>query len=126
MATTGWTDKRMACVATYAILEGDQFLDQFDSFFLPFDKAGEVKLTTLPYFPKFGADAFDIEGRADQMARRFFKFLVANYTSRKERAQDSVEGVLRRMKAVFQGKTTPCTLLALANAADDFFKFEGE
>jgi hypothetical protein len=123
-APQSWTDKRMACIATYAILEGDKFLDQFDGFFLPFDRAGETLLTSLPYFPKFGASPHDIEGRADQMARKFFKFVVINYTNRKENVMDSVEGVVGKMKANFMDKST--TFEDLADVTDAFFRFSGE
>lgn len=126
MATSNyvWDGKKMACVATYTILGGDKFLNQFDDFFLKFDSAGSVKLTSLPYFPKFGATPQDIEGRADQMARNFFKFVVTTYTNRKENPMDSVEVAVKNMREHFKG--TRSTFKDLAEEADRFFKFSGE
>jgi hypothetical protein len=114
----------MACVAAYNILEGDQQLNQFDRFFLSFNAAGSTLLSKLPYYPKFGATAGDIEGRAAQMARQFFKFLITLYTNRKERPADTIEFMLGRFKALFSSSTA--TIADLAHAADDFLKFKGE
>jgi hypothetical protein len=119
-----WTDKNVACVATYNILEGDQLLNQFDRVFLSFSKAGAVLLSTLPYFPKFGGAADDIEGRAAQMARQYFKFLITLFTNRKERPADTIEGMLGSFAALFASKTA--TIADLAQAADGFLKFKGE
>lgn len=126
MATAkfGWNNKNMACVATYAILEGDDQLNQFDSYFVRFADAGDVKLTSLPYYPKYGAHELDIHGRADQMARRFFKYVVQLYTDRKENKMDAVEEVIWKMRELF--KTDGKTLEDLAEVTDAFFKFKGE
>src|SRR5215210_7651328 len=43
--------KNMACVATYNILEGDKFLDQFEDVDVPFDDAGKLKIKQLRSFP---------------------------------------------------------------------------
>ena len=119
-----WRADNMACIATYTILGGDNFLDQFDEFFLKMEAAGTVKLTTLPYYPKFDASSFDIEGRADQMSRKFFKFIVVTYTNRKENPADTVEEIIKKMRTLFKNKTA--TFTDLAEAADKFFKFSGE
>ena len=119
-----WRADNMACIATYTILGGDKFLDQFDEFFLKMENAGTVKLTALPYYPKFDASSFDIEGRADQMSRKFFKFIVVTYTNRKENPADTVEEIIKKMRALFKGKTA--TFTDLAEATDKFFKFSGE
>ena len=119
-----WRADNMACIATYTILGGDKFLDQFDEFFLKMENAGTVKLTTLPYYPKFDASSFDIEGRADQMSRKFFKFIVVTYTNRKENPADTVEEIIKKMRVLFKGKTA--TFTDLAEATDKFFKFSGE
>jgi TorA maturation chaperone TorD len=124
MPETTWSDKNMACIATYNILEGDQLLNQFDRVFLPFDKAGATKLSSLPYFPKFGGASSDIEGRSAQMARQFFKFLITLFTNRKERPADTIEGMLGVLGNLFASRTA--TIADLAKAADDFLKFRGE
>ena len=119
-----WSDENMGCIATYNILEGDKLLNQFDRVFLPFDKAGDTLLSGLPYFPKFGAAADDIEGRAAQMARHYFKFLITLFTNRKENPADSIEAVLGSFAALFASEEA--TIAQLAEAADGFLKFEGE
>ena len=125
MATTkAWSAQRVACIATYNILEGDQLLNQFESFMLRFAVAGAKKLSDLPYFPKFGAAAADIEGRADQMSRMFLKHLVAIFTNRKERAADSVEQMHAALAKHFE--STSSTMLDLANTADDCLRFKDE
>ena len=50
-STYEWRENN-ACVATYKVLEGDRFLDQFEDADIPFSKAASVKLKTLRYFPK--------------------------------------------------------------------------
>lgn len=119
-----WTDKNMACIATYNILEGDQQLNQFERFFLSFNDAGKMQLCKLPYYPKFGGAAADIEGRAAQMARQYFKFLIIHYTNRKERSADNLEAILAVFQALFS--STSATITDLAKAADDFLKFKSE
>ncbi len=123
-STFAWTDQNPACIATYNILEGDQLLNQFDRVFLSFADAGATLLSSLPYFPKFGGAADDIEGRAAQMARQYFKFLITLFTNRKERPADSIETMLGRFAALFASSTA--TISDLAQAADDFLKFKGE
>jgi len=124
MAGALWSDKNVACIATYNILEGDQLLNQFDRVFLGFAKAGSVPLSSLPYYPKFGGAASDIEGRSAQMARQYFKFLITLFTNRKERRADTIEGMLATIASLFASKTA--TIADLAQAADGFLKFEGE
>ena len=41
-----------ACVATYKVMVGDYFLDQFEESNVPFANAGAVKMGQLRYFPK--------------------------------------------------------------------------
>ena len=124
MATFLWTDKNVACIATYNILEGDQLLNQFDRVFLSFSNAGSTKLSSLPYFPKFGGAASDIEGRAAQMSRQYFKFLITLFTNRKERTADTIERMLGALADLFASKTA--TIADLAASADGFLKFKGE
>lgn len=119
-----WTEKNVACIATYNILEGDQLLNQFDRVFLSFSDSGATMLSSLPYFPKFGGAESDVEGRAAQMARQYFKFLITLFTNRKERPADTVEAMLGKFGSLFASKTA--TFADLAQAADAFLKFKGE
>lgn len=122
--TFAWTQDNMACLATYNILEGDQLLNQFDVLFLKFKDAGAVRLSSLPYFPKFAAAPEDIEGRAAQMARRYFKFLITLFTHRKENKATSVGTVLGSFETLFASEAS--TITDLAAAADGFLKFANE
>jgi hypothetical protein len=119
-----WTGKNIACVATYNILEDDKLLNQFDEIFLKFDQAGDIKLSSLPYYPKFGAASSDIEGRAAQMSRHYLKHLVTLYTRRKENVRDAVEDILSAFQVLFTSETA--TLADLAAQADKFLKFQSE
>jgi hypothetical protein len=123
-SASAWNPDRLACIATWTILGGDKFLDQFDEFFLPIEHAGDIRLTALPYFPKFEAAPFDIDGRADQMARRFFKAVVQTYTRRKENPMDTVEDHILLLRGLF--KNSAATFSDLAQATDEFFKFGDE
>lgn len=119
-----WDENKMACIATYTVIGGKSFLNQFDDFFLSINEAGDTKLTTLPYFPKFSASSANIDGRADQMARKFFKFIVLNYTNRKEKPTDAVEDCIKNMRALF--KSDSATIKDVAEVTDKFFKFNDE
>lgn len=119
-----WDTNKMACIATYTILGGKSFLNQFDEFFISIDEAGDIKLTTLPYFPKFSASSANINGRANQMARKFFKFIVLNYTNRKENPTDTVQACIENLQALFESESA--TFKDLAEVTDGFFKFNGE
>ena len=119
-----WTGDNLACIATYSILENDDMLNQFDDSYLKFEEAGKVKLSSLPYWGKFGMSAADREGRADQMARKFFLYVVRNYTKRKERSMDTVEQVVEHLARAFG--SDKATFTDLAHITDDYFKFGNE
>jgi len=119
-----WTHKNMACVATYNILGNETLLNQFVRSGLPFEAAGAIKLSSLPYYPKFGAGEDTIEGMAAQMSRYFFKYLVTLYTRMKEDAGMVVEDMLAGFKALFMD--TSATVADLAALADKYLKFAGE
>lgn len=120
-----WSDKNIACVAAYNILENDRILNEFEDIHVPFDGAGDRKLSQIcTYFPKFPVSPMDMRGRAHQVARQYLVAVVKNYTGRKENVMLSAEGALMNFTDLLQSDKT--TLLQLAQATDDTFKFKGE
>ena len=91
----------MPCVATYNVLEGDQFLDQFEDTDIPFDDAGDVKLGTLRYFPRTTANSGIIELLALQMAQKFMAFIQKTFTITKHDPSDTAAKIIRDVAAVF-------------------------
>lgn len=91
----------MPCVATYNVLEGDRFLDQFEDTDIPFDEAGDVKLGTLRYFPRTTANPDIIELLALQMAQKFMAFIQKTFTITKHDPSDSAGKIIRDVAAVF-------------------------
>ena len=70
--------KNLSCTATYAILENDGMLDQFEAEDVPFDDAGSMKVSELIFFPTLPGS--DIAGMmAMIMARKFVKHLLKTY-----------------------------------------------
>ena len=119
MAGFVWSDENWACKATYNILESNSMLDQFEEFLLRFPVAGEFKLHDLPY-AQGGISASDFAGRADQMSRKFFFYLLKHYTNRAERPSDTYQEVHRAFTKQF--KSTDGTFRTLAEQVDGFFK----
>lgn len=120
-----WSDASIACVAAYNILENDKILNEFEDIHVPFAGAGERKLSEIcVYFPKFPVSEMDLRGRAHQIARQYLVAVVKNYTGRKEDRMLSAEEALMSFTALFQSAAT--TLLQLAQATDDVFKFKDE
>lgn len=122
---TSWTERNMACVAAYNILENDLLLNQFEDIHVPFAGAGSRKLSDVcAYFPKFPVSPMDLRGRAHQMARQYLIAVVKNYTGRKEDRMLSAEEALMDFTALFE--SDKATLLQLAQATDDVFRFKDE
>lgn len=126
MAATqiSWDEENMACVATYRILEGDKFMDQFEDSEVAFADAAELTMGELRYFPKTTRNSALIKGIAFDRARQFFTLLLKTFTVKKETLDDSTEAVIVSLAGVFQDKKK--TLLDLAQLVDDRVKFPGE
>jgi len=116
--------ENMACVATYKILEGDKFLDQFEDADIAFKDAGDVKLGTLSYFPRTTTNAEIIDLAGLEMSRMFFKHLSKTFTIKKEDAQDESAAIILAVGAVF--KDPEKTIKDLAQVVDDRIKFPDE
>lgn len=123
VAATGWGNTP-ACVATYNILEGDQFLDQFEDSSVPFDQAGDLKVGELRFFPRTTSNANIIEALSLDIAMRFLRCLVKTFTNRKEDRDQSTQELIDALATAFRKPET--TLADLAGTVDSLFKFPQE
>lgn len=115
--------ENIACTATYKVLEGDKFLDQFEDSDIPFAKAPKVKLKTLRYFPKTTTNPQFIEVLSIEIARQFIKHIVKTFTVTKQKANSSSEIIDAIAKVFADGEKT---IKDLAEIADDNIKFPDE
>jgi hypothetical protein len=118
-----WKDN-MACVATYTILEGDKFLDQFEDTVVPFSKAGALSIGKLRYYPKTTSNINIIGLLALQVAQRFLTELAKTFTVKKELPTKATSKTIEELAAVFASKTK--TLRDLAEIVDNNVKFPDE
>jgi len=123
MAEFTWREN-LACVATYKVLEGDQFLDQFEDTDIPFDEAGPVKLGDLRYYPKTTDNPRIIELLALEIARTFLRHVVKLFTVTKEIPKDSSADIIRALQSRFADKDA--TIEQLAGVLDAKLKFPDE
>ena len=119
-----WEEENMACVATYRILEGDKFMDQFEDTEIAFADASDLAMGQLRYFPKTTRNSAIIKGIAFDRARQFFTLLLKTFTVRKETIDDRSESVIISLADVFEDSDK--TLLDLAQLVDDRVRFPGE
>lgn len=117
-----WKDNN-ACVATYKVLEGDKFLDQFEDADLPFGKAGSVKLSKLRYFPKTTGNPQIIGVLSLEMARKFLTYVVKIFTVSKQSAKSSAE-IISSLADIFADGNK--TIIDLAEVLDKNIKFPDE
>lgn len=122
-AAASWGDTP-ACVATFNILEGDRFLDQFEDSLVPFDEAGGLMVRDLRFFPRTTANASIIEALSLDIAMRFLRHLVKTFTNRKEDRDQSTQQLIEALAAAFRKPDT--TLADIAALLDAMFKFPGE
>jgi hypothetical protein len=124
-ATDGYEwRENMACVATYNILEGENFLDQFEDADIPFDEAPEVPMGRLRYYPKTTANAEIIRLLSLQIAQRFLTDLVKTFTVRKEMPEKETSATIKELAGIFADKKA--TILDLAETVDGNVKFPDE
>lgn len=106
-----WSDT-LPCVATYKVLEGDNFMDQFEDASVPFQKAGTITIGSLRFWPQV-TDNIDIIGLlADQMARKFLVFVQKTYTITKLNPNEDDSDIIDAIAAVFSNKQKTLTDLA--------------
>jgi hypothetical protein len=114
--------ENLACTATYKVLEGDKFLDQFEDTEIPFSKAPTVKLKTLRYFPKTTNNPQIIEVLSIEIARKFITHLVKTFTVSKQKANSAQ--IIQAVADVFTDGDK--TIRDLAEVVDDNIRFPDE
>jgi hypothetical protein len=116
--------ENMACVATYNILEGENFLDQFEDADIPFDEAAKVPMGKLRYFPKTTTNAEIIRLLSLQIAQRFLTDLVKTFTVKKEMPAKATGDTITELAVIFADKKK--TIRDLAEVVDENVKFPDE
>ena len=116
--------ENLACVATYNLLEGDNFLDQFEDSVIPFTDAADITLGSLRYFPKTTTNAQLIEVLSFEIARKFVTLLNKTYTVKKQHPSDKTAEIISDIAAVFAEPTK--TIGNLAELVDATIKFPDE
>jgi hypothetical protein len=119
-----WSDQKMACVATYKILEGEEFLDQFEDADIPFEDAAEVEMKRLRYYPRTTRNASILRLLSLQMAQRFYSDLTKTFIVSKERPERFVSATITALAEIF-GKPNG-TIVQLAEVVDNDLRFPGE
>ena len=102
----------MPCVATYKILEGDKFLDQFEDASVAFEDAGTITIGSLRFFPHVTDNSDILELLADQMARKFLVLVQKTFTIKKHDPNESDADLIDAVAAVFEDKDKTLTDLA--------------
>jgi hypothetical protein len=114
-----WSDKNPACQSTYSILTGLQQLSNNTTF----DKAGQVPMRQLTYFPKVSPAPAVTRAHASQMAWHFCDRLL-RITSIKPSPNVLLNQFIGRFETLFSKEAS--TLKDIAQAADEFLVFPGE
>jgi len=123
MSNYKWTTN-FACISTYKILEGDNFLDQFEETNIPFADAKDIKMGQLNYYPKTTNNKDIIKLLSYEVARKFIKLIVKQYSVKKEKKETTSEQILTSIAEVFQDKNKK--VVDLAEAVDTLIKFSDE
>ena len=126
MATSNaykWRENN-ACNATYKVLEGDKFLDQFEDSQIPFSKAGSVKLKSLRYFPNTTTNPQILEVLSLEIARKFVTDIVKVYTVSKQNTEKSSAQIISAIAQVFADGEK--VIKDLAEIVDENIKFPDE
>ena len=124
MSDFEWNENNLACVATYKVLEGDAFLDQFEDSEIPFKKAPDVKLGRLRYFPKTTTNPSIIEVLSIEIARKFLKHITKIYTVKKQNRNVDSGEIIEAIAEIFADPKS--TIIGLAELVDDQIRFPNE
>jgi len=116
--------ENLVCVATYKVLEGDQFLDQFEDAEIPFEDAAAIPMRALRYFPKTTTNPQIIELISLEIAREFLHTLVKVFTVKKEDPTVSTPKTIKAIAGVF--KNPKKTIADLAELVDKHVRFPDE
>lgn len=126
MAKSGyvWSANKMACVATYRVLEAYQYMNEFEARTISFEDAPEVKLSTLRYWPRSSANTAALDFAASEAAKQFWYLVASNYTVLKEDFTANSDALLDKVEAVF--RSDKATIKDLAEVLDAGLKFPNE
>lgn len=114
--------KNLSCTATYAILEDDDMLDQFEAKDVPFDEAGKFKVGDLMFYPTLpGSDITEM--LAMLMARKFVKHLLKKYQVSYEEGKSKGKLILALGDILADGEKQ---LVDIAACVDDNVHFPDE
>lgn len=123
MSTYKWKSN-LACIATYKVLEGDQFLDQFEEHDVPFDNAPNIKIGDLRFYPKTTSNVDIIELISFEVTRKYLKLIVKTYSVKKEKSQMASSKIITLLASIFKNKDA--TIKDLAEKVDLLIKFFDE
>lgn len=113
-----------ACVATYKVMVGDYFLDQFEESNVPFANAGAVKMGQLRYFPKTTNNSQLIEAIAYEKAGKFLTYVQKIFTVSVQDKFGPPHSIVAKLALIFADPQT--TLSDLAQAIDGELHFPDE
>ena len=119
-----WSDRKMACVATYKVLEGEEFLDQFEDADIPFEDAAEVEMKRLRYYPRTTSNAAILRLLSLQIAQRFYVDLTRTFLVSKERPERAVSTTIKALADIFAKANG--TIVQVAEVVDNDLRFPGE
>lgn len=123
MAAYSWKENN-ACTATYKVLEGDLFLDQFEDAEILFSQAASVQLKTLRYYPKTTTNPQIIEVLSLEIARKFVTYVVKIFTVSKQNTAKSSAAIISEIAQLFADGHK--TIKDLAEIVDANIKFPDE
>lgn len=118
-----WQDN-LACIATYNVLEGETFLDEFEDAAYPFAEAAGLKMGQLRYFPHTTSNPDILELLALEQARKFLRFIGKAYLIKKQRPADTTAIAIRALAKIFAN--ADATVLQLAELVDKLILFTDE
>lgn len=114
----------LCCIATYKTLEGDDKMDQFEEEDIAFEDAAAVTMKSLRYFPKTTTNPDIIEMISFEIARKFLKLVVKDYTVSKEKSKTKSSKIIVSLSEVF--RDAGATIKDLAEVTDGLIKFSDE
>jgi hypothetical protein len=113
-----------ACIATYKVLAGDDTMDQFEERNIPFDKAAEVAMKELRYYPKRTTNDHILDVIFHEIAKKFVTLLVKHYSVKTVKDEPSSADIIEAVSRVFRDGEK--TIKDLASATDELIKFADE
>jgi len=114
----------LVCIATYEILAGDNTMDQFEECNIPFDKAADVAMKDLRYYPKKTTNDHILDVIFYEVARKFVMLLMKNYPVKTEKDGLNSVDIIEAISDIFRDGEK--TIKDLAAATNELVKFADE